>query len=69
VLGCFCLAVCFLFSFPSNIIYGKAFAVPLKKIELEMPSEYLRDDRLMIQCDITVVTGLPVSQAEPMSSK
>jgi hypothetical protein len=30
-------------------------------------SLYLRDDCLWIQCDITIVTGMPVSQSEPMS--
>jgi hypothetical protein len=31
VLGCFCFG-CVFFLFPSNKIYGKAFAVPLKKL-------------------------------------
>ncbi|OEL30662.1 BTB/POZ and MATH domain-containing protein 6 [Dichanthelium oligosanthes] len=34
--------------------------------ELEA-SEYLRDDCLMIQCDLSVITGMPVSQSEPIS--
>ncbi|RLM61930.1 BTB/POZ and MATH domain-containing protein 3-like [Panicum miliaceum] len=45
----------------ANLCWGN---ISFKKTDELEASPYLRDDRLVIQCDVTVITGTRVSQSE-----